>query len=258
MQITIFQVKKYAAFTIAAILPFIAFIFALLQWGLMWGLIFFAVVIILSIFIGCKLIAHPLLALLEKKGLLVLTLDSTGTIDPYIAKVENPYLIVKTRKGLKSSIFDRKILHYLATPKEAKITKEDDQIKIALPKEQTKTTFQFQHFPTLIYNKQLETFLTKDQLAKLETDTFVQHLVLYLNKKIEELTTSVRDFARYVVEETRPKKGLLGGRWLWFVIIAIVIIVIVALIAPMFLQMFGQAAQSVAGTLPPHAVNPKG
>ena len=79
----------------------------------------------------------------------------------------------------------------------------------------------------MIYNKNMEAFLTKNSLAKMESESIMRHQLLYLKKKTEELTDAMRDFGRYVIEVgLRPKanflSGLLGNKWLWIALLIII------------------------------------
>jgi len=258
MPINLYKIKKWGALFLMGFLPtFLFFLFLLFGWGLFYAIIAWLVGIVVGILIFNLLTKHPVLQMLEGEGLLVLTIDSTGIIKPFICKVKPPFLEGDLEGKKVSSIFDRDTIFYMKKPEKAslrKLKKEEaknllgdnfkedvDYYILKYRKEDaTKITYGFEHFPVLIYNKNLETFLTKDALAQVETEGIIKHLVLYLKKKTEELTAIMRDFARYVIEMTKPKGlpfGFLGKWWFWVIVIFV--------IALLFLMFFPGLMESV-------------
>lgn len=236
-----FKVKKYAAFILAGFLPAILMFVALLQWGITYGYLLFFAGVVLAVVLGTKLLDNPFMGMLEGSGLVIFTFDSTGVIKPFLARVNPPYLKSNVHGRNFSTVFDRNTVSYLATPQEAEVTQEKETIKIELPKDQyNNALFSFSGtFPVLVYNSILGEFYTKEMLSKLETETFVQHLVLYLNRKVDELSNSVRDFARYVVEQTKPKMNIFQSKVFWIVII-VAIALLLLLFAPQIMKTLGQ------------------
>lgn len=187
------------------------------------------------------LTSHALTDLIEGSGILCLTFDSTGVIDPFILKV-NPPLLSNKKRGI-STLFDRSMFFYLKAPQTANLynvpplaTGETPAIPsanpnfedyiIRMPKsKQNSLTFAFKQFPCLIFNKNSETFLSKDFLCSGEESAMMKHQVLYLKRKTEELTSVMRDFARYVIELTRPQKSLMSNWLFWAAIIIFVLII---------------------------------
>jgi hypothetical protein len=100
----------------------------------------------------------------------------------------------------------------------------------------------------LLYNEQIGAFITKEFLSNIEKDTFAEHTVLYLNRIMEELTSVMRDFARYVIESLKPKGSIFGSKWFW-IIILIVGLILAGLLAPSLIKsikgMMGTATQTV-------------
>jgi len=226
------KIKKWVGILIVSILPIVIYnVFLISGWGLIWAMVGSLLLVILGIPLFSIIYKHPLLDVIEGKGMLVLTLDSTGIIHPYIAQLKPPLINVKTKKGLVSTIFDRNSVSYLKAPKIVNATaKEDAEFEILtlkIPKNKKyQYQFQFDAYPTLVYNRNLETFLSKETLGKMEMDTSIKHLVFYLKKKTEELTSVMRDFARYVIEMSKPKNpfGFVGNAWFWIIVVVAVII----------------------------------
>ena len=270
MQIKAFKIKKYGAFLIAAFIPTILFFFGLMSYGLSWAFIFFFAGAVLSMVIGSILISHPLLSMLEGSGILCITIDSTGVMRPFLAQVRAPYIRAKLPGGKTIfTVFDRNTIHYLTNPlkaiariKSGEETSEktgektgEETLVLELPrKDYVKSLFAWGAFPVLIFNSVLGEFYTKEMFCKLETETFVQHLVLYLNRKIDELSNNMRDFARYVVEQTKPKINFFQSKFFWIIII-VVILVLALLFAPQLMKTFGSVQLP---SLPSQPINPIG
>lgn len=219
-------------------------------YNLTYTLVFFMASTFAMLFIASKLIQHPLLQLLEGEGVLALTIDSTGIIQPFICKVEPPYVKGKVRGQEVTDIWDRETVFYLTNPKKGMLTDARDEkgeiYKVIVlgraDEKNVNETFAFNGYPTLIYNKMLNTFLTKQALATLEASSIVKHTIFHLNKRVEELTAMIRDFARYVVEQTKPKRGFFGiGNWFWIILVIIIGIVIILLL-PAFIESLGGPA----------------
>jgi len=259
MALNLYKVKKYAALGICGFIPTILFLFGIQGFTFIEALGFFALGLIVAVVIANKMLANPFTDMLEGKGLMVLGLDSTGVIPSFIAKVKEPFLTANFNGKSIVDIFDRKLIQYFRPPvhveaeKELnvtrtytnedgeKVTEKGDYLTIHLPlKQEAKAMFSFMHYPMLIYNKNLETFVTKEMLESKEALVFKEHLVLYLLKKVENLTDTVRDFARHVIEQSKP--GLLGrlfgsGAITWIIIIAVVIVLGV-LLFPIIIDMY--------------------
>jgi len=274
--LNVFKIKKLAALLFCAFLPTILFLFGMQSYGFIYALGFFAAGAALAVLLANKLLANPFTDMLEGKGLLVLTLDSTGIIPSFIARIVPPKIEAKFMGKEIHDFFDRNIIHYFKPPIPAQVIEttetvetvkedgsiektEEDVVIIKLPKKnEADSIMSLNQYPTLIYNKNLQTFLTKEQLATLESEVFIDHTVLYLLKKVEELTNSVRDFTRYIVDQSKPGllNKLLSSSWVMWLIIAVVIIVVGILLFPMISETWATAAGSVAQQNP-HAINPR-
>ncbi|WP_456477609.1 hypothetical protein [Geoglobus ahangari] len=267
--INFFKVKKYAGFFMMAFFPTLAFFVALLRLGdFIYATLAFLGVTFLMMLIASRLISHPLLQLLEGKGFLAIKLDSTGVINPFICQVVPPY--VKGRLGKNKEVedvWDRKAVYYLKPPEKGKMAIAEDQegnkyeviILGKAGEDKHDKLFGFEGFPTFIYNEPLGTFITKQALAKFEDEALVKHKIFYVSKKIDELLMVIRDFARYVVEQTRPKKAFFGlGNWFWLIVLAILALLAILLL-PMVMDMFSGATRAIAPVQPvnPAPVSPR-
>jgi hypothetical protein len=235
--INVFTIRKWAALLIAGFVPTLLFFVAQQKYNLLYSLAFFMGGLILSMVIGVLLLKNPFSDLIEGRGLLALKVDSTGIIQPFIVGVRGSYVTGKIDGKEVTDAFDRyAVMQFTAPVKNGGIAvpiREGENkggLHIELSERAyNNARFSFFQYPCLIWNGQIQSFLTKDFLSEFEKNAFAEHGILYLNRKMEELTNVVRDFGRYVIETLKPKgKGILGN-WLIWVIIAIIVIVLIAL-----------------------------
>jgi len=249
-KINMFVIKKGIAFLLASIIPGLLFIIFILQFGLIWGTAIFVAVAIFFSLLGSRLIRHPVMSMLEGKGMLVLSYDSTGRIDMFNVQYKAPFLEGKFQNKNVTTVFDRELIHNLRVPKEgylvdAEVVDEKgkviDKVKVLKIPDEDEYKFGMEsYFPVLIYNKNLDTFLSKTVLSDLEKYAFVKHLVLYLLKKTEELVGWMRDFGRYIIEFAKPKErfAFIKKWWFWLLIGFIVMLLIIFLL-PAIGQLMG-------------------
>ena len=249
-----YVMKKYALYFMTATIPLVFFILILMtSFDLFFATIIFFIAAVVMMFITNLLLRHPLTRLIEGKGMLTLTLDSTGFIESFIVQADQPFVRGKLGKNKQAeTMFDRDITQYLVPPQEGRLvdaTMLNNQgqavgtrkvLLMPTPQEKADYLFAFGTYPTFIYNKVLDTFLQKKLLSNFEQTTFTKHAVMYLLKKTEELSSSVRDFARYIVEQTRPKTSWFSqNKWIVYVILAVAVIIMIILFAPALLSSLG-------------------
>lgn len=283
--ISLYRFKRYAFYITLLAVPFLIFIIMFFMIGLKrydLGGGFIATVIspidtliciIVTIVaggviigVGSRILQHPLLSMLEGKGLLTWILDSTGLIGTFTVNVNAPEITGK-KPGLKNidlnENYDTDIMHRIIFPKAAPLTKgymiskdatgqniiEEKNILVLPDKEeQHETFFKFESVPVFIYNKVLGQFLSRDLLAKNEKDMQLKHGTLNILYKLGAIGDQFRDFGRYAGELTRPKKQGLFARfwWLKYVLILFVVIFIIIIIA-MFIPSFLDAGSNIKG-----------
>lgn len=135
---------------------------------------------------------------------------------------------------------------YVEIEKQA-IAKVDKGLRLELTERDfNKARFGLMQYPVLIWNSQLRQLLFKDDLSRLEAQYFA-HGLAYLHQKTGDLSNHIRDFGRYIVEMTKPAKGLLQSWWFRIVII-VAIGILVALFAPSVIQTFKGTAGAAAGS----------
>lgn len=248
----VFIFKKWTALILASCLSTITFAVVATFYGFMWAIVGFLVSMILGVVIGNLLLDNPFRSILEGKGILFFDLNSTGIIKISILGVRAPFVTGKIDGKQIKDCFDRNAVVQVAEPKEEKdaVTTENGVMTIRIKEEDyAKSKFALYHYPALIWNDQIKSFITKDFLSEKEKETFSEHTVIYLNRIMEELTSLIRDFARYVVETLKPKESFTKG-WLFWVIIIGALILLGALFLPKVIEAIqGGAGEAVSQTV---------
>ncbi|MEE9364814.1 MAG: hypothetical protein V3U92_19610 [Cellulophaga sp.] len=236
-----YRIKFWFAWFLMGMIPALVMFSAFMFLGIWWALGLEIVTIVILRFIAEKIIKHPLLDMLKGEGLLTLTMDSTGTIIPFLSNVAPNKIVTRVNDQLIDTTFDRSLVHYITPPKtkgvehlivETKDKEGKDGIVIEtnrylkIPNKLWEHNFQFDAFPTLLFDKNSNTFITKDFLKAREDERYEHSLMRDIVRKISELSVPVRDFARYIVESTRPGFKITKGMMLAVAIIIVVIIVI--------------------------------
>ncbi|MFW6121188.1 MAG: hypothetical protein ACOC80_09870 [Petrotogales bacterium] len=260
--INLYVAKKWVLMFLIGVIPSVMLIvFALSGFDILTSMLIVMLIALIMIFIANKMLRHSLTDLIEGKGMLTITLDSTGFIDTFIVHVKNqPFLQGIYQRKIKETMFDRDMAQYLIPPQKGRLVDAvmldangqpaGTRKVLLMPTQEEKADylFSFGSFPTFVFNKVLDTFMQKSVLSNFEQDTFVKHAVMYLLKKTEDLSASVRDFARYVVEQTRPKKSWLEGkRWIIYLILAAAIVILIIMFAPGLIQAMEGAAGGLTG-----------
>lgn len=247
--INTFKLRKYAAILTCGCLPAILLTVGSSYYGLLWGgIAFFLIGLVLILPVGVIFLKNPFSQMLEGHGLLTINLDSTGVLQVFIMGVRQPYIGGKLGKKVVEDVFDRESILHLAKPKKALQKAEGlpgGGLRIELSEDElNKGRFALYHYPVIIYNQQTGTVITKDWLGEKEKTAFAEHSILYMNRRVEELSAHVRDFGRAVVELIKPGKNILNRWWLWAIIFGIFIFVMLLL----FGQPIMDAISGFAGT----------
>lgn len=275
-----YKFKKYAIQMMLGIMPMLVFMIIFIATAaavfidpLFFVIAFMASIIVIAviIIIGNLMLRHPILSMLEGKGLLTFIYDSTGLIRSFNVMVNAPNMTgvpPGTKEPLEDT-YDTDLMFRLLLPETATMTdafmlekNEDGSIKLGekkkvlvLPSEKDKFDhlFSFEARPTFIFNSILGKFLSRDALASFEKDIVLKHNALNILKKVQETTNHFRDFGRYAGELTKPKQGFWARNSLlrWIVIGSIIalIIFVILLFVPGFLSAFSSTGGG--GILPP-------
>lgn len=249
-----FVLRKYATLIFSPLITTVCFYIGLVFYGFIYAFIFMFVGILLSAFMGVFLLKNPFSMMLEGKGILLLNLDSTGVIRPIIVNVMSPYIRGRLNNTPIKDVFDREAVLNLAAPVKSNIPAkktENGGIEIKLDEETyNRGRFALFHYPVLLYNDQIKSVLTKDFLAEGEKHAFAEHSILFLNRSMEDLTSHVRDFGRYIVDLAKPQQSIFKNKWV-IIIIVVLVIILAALFAGPIIETLsktmGPAAQALTG-----------
>jgi len=200
--LNIFKIKRLVSYFIPSIFSLGTFIILILTGG---GLL---LALIGSIFVGLALgygmyrwTKHPIISTIEGEGILTLVIDSKGVIRSYLARIikdaDTVRLLLPTGREL---LFKRDEMVYLMFGSDIGL-------------------------PIIVYNEVLGMPLTKEDLMYKEK-LYLNHTALEIYHKVSELSRYMRDFARYIVEQMRPKRLGIFGDWKTIIIIIIIILII--------------------------------
>lgn len=237
----------------------LTFSICVLFYGLLVATIAMLAVSVVSVLVANFLLKNPFTSLLEGQGILVIDLNSTGIIAPFICSIQDNLLVNKARRV--RDIFDRKAVHSLALPTSAKAEvkhSSDGAISFNLSKEEfNQSRFSLYQYPVLFYNSQIKSLLTKDFLSEAEKIAFAEHSILYQNRILENLSSDVKDFARYIVELTKPAKNIFANKWVWIIIIG-AFILLAFMFAPAIIGAVKNTIPNAASAVLPASSNPSG
>ena len=245
-----FVIKEYAALILASFMSVILFVVGNIYYGLLGGIGFMFAGMLLGVLIGVKLLTNPFSKMLKGKGLLVLNLDSTGVLRPFIVGLSSPYIKGVLNGEVIEDVFDRDAVFNLATPVDNSSTafaNERGGLTIDIDEQEyNQGRFALFHFPVLFWNDQIKSIITKDFLANEEKNAFANHSVLYMNRKMQELTSDIKNFARHIVDSLKPKTNIFQAKWVMYVIIGVIVLLII-LFFPTIMNLFGGATSAVSG-----------
>lgn len=240
-----FKLKKWGALLIAGILPVLFFYLILVTNGLFYALGAMLVGCLLGVLIGTSLLKNPFSDVLEGKGLLTLNLTSTGIIQAFILPFNKNFVKGYLNGEEVQDYFDREATAVINPPKVVKgvntvMKTEDGGLLFKIDGDKlSDSRFAFNQFPVLIYNSMSGTFFSKDQLAEFEKKIISYNKLVFLIKRVEDLTMSVKNFARHIVDNLKPK-ALGGGLPSWILII--LVLGVIGVVIYMILQSGGGGA----------------
>jgi len=242
-----FKLKRIFSPLIASAIATSCFFVGIYYYDIIVAFILMFVGILIGTLVGSVISKNPFTPMLEGKGIIAFNLDSTGVMKPFMVSLDNPYIKGKYGSKQIKDIFNRSTTLNLSKPimnkTPAKFT-DDGKIHIILDEDEyNKGRFGLFHYPCLIWNDQIKSILTKDFFSEQEKTAFAEHGILYLNRTMEELTQSIRDFGRYIVENIKPMAKLMNNKG----IVIIILIVFVVIILVMFGGPIFSAIQNTLG-----------
>ena len=261
--LNMFVVRKWAGFLLCGLFTTIFFFVGTTQFGLLWGVVFMVVGLFIFSLLGFLFIKNPFSSMLEGSGLLALDINSTGVIQPFIVNLKNPDIIGRLKNKNIRDVFDRNSVGTMKAPLNNKncvieSLSIDDKgvLKFSIDADNyNKSRFVMLQYPCLLFNSHLNSFVTKDFLSDMEKSTFAEHTVLYLNRNMQELTSLIRDFGRYVVDSLNQKSSLFKNKWVWIIIIVFIVILLIMFAPKIMNVVMGsgstavEAVQGAGGTI---------
>jgi len=246
-----YKMKKYGALILNVFFPMIALIVGYMFYGFIISLIVMSVVSVLTIICATLLLSHPFRDMIEGSGLLVLDITSTGILRPFLVKVNPPNIWGNLAGKQIKGFWNRELAVNMAKPvKAGKATlKEKGGIQIDMTeKEYNKGRMAMLHYPILIYNSAVKSFITKDMISEMEMKTFSEYQITLLNHQQEDLSSNLKHFSRSVIDQLRPKFQLGKGAVAGIVIVIILIIfgiLFLPKIAPQIMNIFSGGAEAI-------------
>lgn len=252
MAVNVWFFRKWGSFLMIGLFSVIGFFIGIKFYGFTIGILIMMACLLTASALANFMLKNPFSQMMEGKGILTLDINSTGVIRPFIVSVLPPYIKGKSSGKGVFDVFDRATVMNIAAPQvmdtPAQQTK-DGGLTLALSEEEyNRGRFALFHFPCLIWNSQIQSIVTKDFISNNEKETFAEHTILFLNRKMEELTGLVRDFGRYVVEMTKPSTPWYKNGWV-IGVIAVVIIIMVAMFAPAVINAISNTAGTAQGAI---------
>jgi len=204
-----FKIKEITGLIIPQFLTVIVTLIVTIMYGLMMGSVFAMITMIVGYVIGKAILKNPFSAMLKGEGILTIPIDSTGMMKPFICTYKKG-MIENQEKGIKAP-FDRSVVHNFNPTQTKKGTtlirdKDTDEIFIKISKDQYNASiFSMNQYPVLLWNDQIQSFITKDWLSDKESETFSRHQIIHANKMVQELVRDIRNFGRYIADNATKR-----------------------------------------------------
>ena len=176
LMLNVYVLKKYALLFMSSILPTVTFLMVIMmgQSGLYAG-IYAVVIAILMIFVTSWALKNPFTNMLEGKGTLAVTLDSAGLLRFFNVAVVPPFVSGKLDGKEIEDIYDRAAVFNMMPPSKSGGTcyETKDKLFIKLEKnDYEKGRMQVMHYPLFIYNKFIDSIVTKEFISDQEQAVF--------------------------------------------------------------------------------------
>ncbi len=210
--------------------------------------------VIPAFLVGKGLMKSPMDALLNGQPV-VFDLNSSGMLQAYEVKLDLPMMKVKLPNKTIETKFDRK----LAIPFNMLIKKklvtfnENDEIVFRNEKVDELMTKQFilnRNATVFLINSQTGSFITKEQLAKMENTLATENLVLYELDLVKNMSRDIRALGKTFMANLGGSDflDLLKSSLVQGIIIAGVILLIAVFVGPMILDALNMGGAAVGNT----------
>jgi len=227
------KLKWAGSYALVGLVPTVFFFAFLVMKNFWWGLGGLFLSFIPAKILAYKIIKHPFTEMLQGQGMIAFTLDSSGVMVPFIVKQNLGKIYSLFENIEKTSVFNRKNVAYLSPPREGdlvvglyedkkgKVVGKDIFIKI--PKKMYEYSFRFDQYPVLLFDKNSKRWLPKDFFQEKEME-YKKNMMLELEQKLEDVGRNIRDFARYIIEKSRPTKSHTLAKRLLIVFLVVLVL----------------------------------
>jgi len=204
-----YKIKELTGLIIPQFLTVIVTLIVTIMYGLMMGSIFAMLSMVVGYVVGKAIIKNPFSTMLKGEGLLTIPLDSTGVLKPFICTYKKGFL-ENIEKGIKAP-FDRAVVHNFNPPENKSDSdivrdKDTDDLYMKISKDKFNASrFSMNQYPVLLWNDQIQSFITKDWLSEKESKTFSRHQIIHANKMVQELVRDIRNFGRYIADNATKR-----------------------------------------------------
>jgi len=250
--------KRIGVYILGGILPFLTFFLGLVFIGdVNIASVIAIVMAFLSAFLCNMVSSSPWVRAVEGDGIICLNIASTGIIEPYILKVENPYAVGKILGKVRKMFFDRAAINYLLDPKKG-LMKESpnnpDKMIIEVENPFNKTDFNAKRFDLqgstcFIYNEQLKNFITKDFLNEKEQGMFLKNQAMSVYLQLEDVKENLHYYASFVNQKLMKDKVF--GVDMRLLALLLIVLIVAALFGPSIIDLinsvFSRASTSIGG-----------
>jgi len=226
------KVKSYGSYFLASLIPLFTLTLTLITtYDLLLAILISVIFLFPTIIIARKFSDTPLRRVDEGEGLMIIDLNSRGVIKTYVGEIKPPFINVKTSDKEISTLYDRDASFSFELPeniKQVQYVEKDGKKYLVMELPEKKHYFQFENFyPAFIIDTNTGFIYDKERIGKLEEKYMTKTDLNYLKVKVDELSAILRDFARYVVEQLKPKPAIFGNWIFWLVLILIIGLVLV-------------------------------
>jgi hypothetical protein len=252
------KMKQSMGLMFSSIVPITMFVGGLLgTMNLTLGILCGFAGIIPAYLLGKGFLKNPMDSLINGKPI-AFDLNSSGMLQAYEIQLDLPLMRVKLPKGrVIESKFDRKLAipFNLLMRKKLVTFNENDEIVFRNEKIDGLMAKQFilnKNATVFIINSQTGSFITKDQLAKMENTLATENLVLYELDLVKNMSRDVRQLGKTFMANLGGNSfgEILKNPIVQAIIIGGVILLVAVLVGPMVLDALGYGASVASGSLP--------
>jgi len=249
MSLPIQTIKKIGIFIGLGLLPLIMFLlFLLLGLDLLASSIIGIFTALFMVVIAHKITDTPFLRAFEGKTFGVLTIDSRGKIDFFdVSMIDSSF--VGEYNGTKIRVpfnqaFIFRIRNLLG---KGKLKQVEEKIEIELTKTDYSNSLFKTEFPILIWDRQLNCFITKEWLHYQEKKDMLLALGFETSKHIKDYNKNASGITRMIVDMIGAK--LNKQSWLIWIIILIIAIVAIWQFYPQLQAVLGGTIADTSNTI---------